>query len=290
MPRPGWDSPEAGLAPPAFVPPADNHLHTQFSYDAHAWGDMEATCARALALGVPSVAFTEHVDFLSWSEQDAASGVATDRVAHRNFAPFDLDGYLAEIERCRHLYPQLRILTGVEAGEPHLFSASLQRLLGEARPQRVLGSVHALVFNGTMRYANRAIPTLGIGEVMRRYLEEVLSMVTVCDFFEVLAHVDFISRYWPSQLAYDEGDFEDLFREIFTVLAGQQRVLELNTKTPLGSGRLIRWWYEQGGGAVSFGSDAHNPYDVADLFEVAVDIAEAAGFRPGRDRFDFWRR
>ena len=25
-------------------------------------------------------------------------------------------------------------------------------------------------------------------------------------------------------------------------------------------------------------------------FDLAVDVVEAAGFRPGRDRFDFWRR
>jgi histidinol-phosphatase (PHP family) len=28
---------------------------------------------------------------------------------------------------------------------------------------------------------------------------------------------------------------------------------------------------------------------VGDRFDLATDVAEAAGFRPGRDRFDFWR-
>ena len=46
----------------------------------------------------------------------------------------------------------------------------------------------------------------------------------------------------------------------------------------------MRWWYEEGGGAVSFGSDAHVPLRVGALFDVAVDIVAAAGFRPGRDR------
>ena len=31
------------------------------------------------------------------------------------------------------------------------------------------------------------------------------------------------------------------------------------------------------------------PY-VGQRFELAVGVVEAAGFRPGRDRFDFWRR
>lgn len=269
--------------------PADNHLHSEFSYDA-SMGDMELTCARAQQLGVPAVAFTEHVDFATWTPQDAAGAVAVDRVGHRHLAPFDVEGYLEEIERCRALFPQLRILTGIEAGEPHLFGASLAGLLGSWRPQRVLGSLHALVFDGTLRYASRGIPTLGAHEVMCRYLDEVYAMVAGSDVFEVLAHIDFVLRSWPYRQRYDERVYEEQFRSIFRLLASQGRVLEVNTKSPLASVQLLRWWYLSGGPAVSFGSDSHNPFDVAERFDLAVHVVESAGFRPGRDRYDFWRR
>ena len=52
---------------------------------------------------------------------------------------------------------------------------------------------------------------------------------------------------------------------------------------------LIRWWRDVGGTAVSFGSDAHLPQRVGDRFKLAVDVVEAAGFRAGRDPYDFWR-
>ncbi len=52
---------------------------------------------------------------------------------------------------------------------------------------------------------------------------------------------------------------------------------------------LIGWWREEGGDAVSFGSDSHHPLRVGARFDLAVDIVEAAGFKPGRDRYDFWR-
>ena len=42
---------------------SDGHVHSEWSWDARSVGSMEATCARAVALGLPSVAFTEHVDF-----------------------------------------------------------------------------------------------------------------------------------------------------------------------------------------------------------------------------------
>ena len=77
---------------------------------------------------------------------------------------------------------------------------------------------------------------------------------------------------------------------MFRALASSGRALEINTRSPLASVTLLRWWWQEGGDAVSFGSDAHEPYRVGEHFDVAVDIVEAAGFRPGRDRFDFWRR
>ena len=77
---------------------------------------------------------------------------------------------------------------------------------------------------------------------------------------------------------------------MFGAQASSGRVLEVNTRSPLVSSDLVRWWHEEGGGAVSFGSDAHQAYRVGPRFDVAVEIVEAAGFRPGRDRYDYWRR
>ena len=49
--------------------PPDNHVHTEFSWDASN-GSMHASCARAVELGLPSVAFTEHVDMAAWAIHD----------------------------------------------------------------------------------------------------------------------------------------------------------------------------------------------------------------------------
>ena len=50
---------------PAVLPP-DSHVHSQWSWDALA-GSMEGTCQRAVEIGLPAVAFTEHADFTPWS-------------------------------------------------------------------------------------------------------------------------------------------------------------------------------------------------------------------------------
>jgi histidinol-phosphatase (PHP family) len=47
------------------VLPADSHVHTEWSWDAPD-GSMERTCARAVEIGLPAVAFTEHADYTTW--------------------------------------------------------------------------------------------------------------------------------------------------------------------------------------------------------------------------------
>ena len=60
-------------------------------------------------------------------------------------APLDVEGYLADLARCRDEFPDLRILSGIEAGEPHLFPASVGRRAAAGNFQRVLGSLHGIV-------------------------------------------------------------------------------------------------------------------------------------------------
>jgi histidinol-phosphatase (PHP family) len=84
--------------------------------------------------------------------------------------------------------------------------------------------------------------------------------------------------------------FEEEYRAVVRALASTGRALEVNTTSPLASVDQVRWFHEEGGEAISFGSDSHQPGAVAQQFDLAVDVVEAAGFRAGRDRFDFWRR
>jgi histidinol-phosphatase (PHP family) len=76
--------------------PSDSHVHSEWSWDA-ADGSMERTCARAVELGLASVAFTEHADFTAWVTPDSEELPAhwAPFVADAVFEPppFDVDGY-----------------------------------------------------------------------------------------------------------------------------------------------------------------------------------------------------
>ncbi|MEO3744562.1 PHP domain-containing protein [Plantactinospora sp. B5E13] len=283
----------------ATVPP-DSHVHSEWSWDAPL-ASMELSCARAVEFGLPAIAFTEHLDHTVWTV--ALDGVHRDEHLASLATPdgvltppaFDAPGYLAAIETCRERFPDLRILSGLELGEPHWHVAACRRVLGAGRFDRVLGSVHCLpepadpdrFAEPPGHYRHRVA-----ADVVRQYLAEVVQLVTRSEVFSVLAHIDYPVRYWPERDAgpFDLSTFEAEFRHALRSTARSGRALEISTRIPSLHSTLIRWWHEEGGDAVSFGSDAHQPSAVARGFREAAAMARAHGFRPGENPYDLWPR
>ena len=269
--------------------PADNHVHSQWSYDTFGRTSMVAECERALELGVPAVAFTEHLDFNDYGPGDAIAATGIKPGWWDAMRPLDVTGYLAGIEECRHRFPSLRILSGVEAGEPHLFAGSVDAVLAAGSFDRVLGSLHALAWEGRQVNSSSLFRILAPAEVMRRYLAEVTALVEGQRGVRDPGPPGLSPPALAGAGPYAESDFEQEYRAVLRALASSGRVLEVNTFSPMASVTMLRWWREEGGTAVSFGSDAHVASRVGDKFRRAVEIAEAAGFGRGRDPADFWR-
>jgi hypothetical protein len=86
------------------APPPDGHVHTEWSWDTTV-GSMEQTCARAVDLGLPSIAFTDHCDFTRWQldpppPTPPPGSRENDWLHHQRDGwlvppPLDVDGYLA---------------------------------------------------------------------------------------------------------------------------------------------------------------------------------------------------
>ena len=255
-------------------------MHTEWSYDGPR-GSMERSCKRALELGLPAIAFTDHADFVK---------------VHDDQYCVDILGYLDSIERCRAKYTDLRILSGVELGEPHWFPEETAAVLAAGPLDNVLGSVHCIRLDGDVVDASQLRDREGLdfAAATRQYLGEVLAMIDGGQPFEALAHLDYPKRYWPEGAPpYVERDYEAEIRAVLRAAARTGRVLEVNTTR---GDRLcpdltvVRWWREVGGQAVQYGSDAHDPDKVAAGFRVATQMVEAAGFKPARDPVALWRR
>lgn len=276
--------------------PPDSHVHSEWSWDA-TQGSMEQSCARAMSLGLPAIAFTEHLDHTVWTvERDAideSDHLLTFTSSDGRVTPpaFDAHGYLEAVGRCRDQFPELRILSGLEIGEPHLHPAAVARVLDAGPYDRVLGSLHCLPDGERFAEPGELFRRRVAADLMREYLEEVARMVAHDDTFSVLAHIDYPVRSWPEGNAgsFDPEDFEEEFRNALGATAAAGKALEVNTVVPLHA-TILRWWHDVGGDAVTFGSDAHEPTAVARGFRDAAHLAEAHGFRPGRDPHDLWSR
>jgi histidinol-phosphatase (PHP family) len=98
--------------------PADSHVHSEWSWDAPT-GSMVRSCEKAVDLGLPAIAFTEHLDHTVWTvaldglhASDHLAALATPEGLLTPPA-FDAAGYLEAIEACRERFPELRILSGL---------------------------------------------------------------------------------------------------------------------------------------------------------------------------------
>jgi histidinol-phosphatase (PHP family) len=280
--------------------PADSHVHSEFSWDtggpdSAARGTLRATCARAVAIGLPAVFFTEHLDL-----EDAWVTDLEDFADHERHLVgadgvvavprFDVDGYLEEIDRCRAAFPELRIGTGLEFGQPGLRTDAARAVLDLDAFDRIIGSLHTVPLGAQRAEPNTLFRRLPAGEVIRRYLAEVPAMVAGAGPHEVVTHLDYAVRYWPEETEgpFDPRAFEEELRGAMRAIAGSGRALEINTRRlrPW----IPQWWAEEGGRAVSFGSDSHTPLALAANFPEATAMLEALGFRPGSDPRELWRR
>ncbi len=257
---------------------------------------MEQTCARAVDMGLPAVVFTEHVDFTAWmviaGELDDHEHLKQFVTPHGTLAPpkFNLDGYLECLQRCRDQFPSLRIISGVELGEPHWHGDEAASLLDAGQFDRVLGSLHCLPLGQQFAEPPNLYRHRPAAEVIREYLAEIPRLIKSSDAFGVLAHIDYPIRYWPAPAGpFDPNAFQEEFRHALRTVADSGRALEVNTRGPLHP-EIVRWWHAEGGEAVSFGSDAHSPTGIAHRFTEATAMVEAQGFRPGRHPYDFWTR
>ncbi len=276
--------------------PCDSHVHSEWSWDTSA-GDMEGSCARAVEIGLPAIAFTEHLDHTVWRialegpyVMDHLTAIA-DPDGLLTPPAFDPVGYLEEVEHCRDRFRQLHILSGLEMGEPHRHAEQCSRVLAAGRFDRVLGSLHTLPDQGTYAEPWGLYPHRDAHEVVREYLAGVAAMMATGGVFSVLAHIDYPVRSWPADRAgpFDPWAFEEEFRHALRATAQSGRALEINTRLPLDA-TILTWWHQESGDAVTFGSDAHLPAAVAHGFAEAAQMAEAHGFRPGNDPFGLWGR
>src|SRR5437667_5939001 len=143
---------------------------------------MERSCERAIELGLPAIAFTDHADFVK---------------VHEDQYCVDIAGYLDSVERCRAKFTGLRILSGVELGEPHWFPIETAAVLSAGPLDNVLGSVHCVKLDGEIVDASQLRDRACVEQTAatREDFGEVLAMIVGGQAFERVAHRAYALSY-----------------------------------------------------------------------------------------------
>jgi histidinol-phosphatase (PHP family) len=275
---------------------ADYHIHTRFSCDSEA--DMSRVCESAIAKGMREIAFTDHADF----------------------GPSDPPGYfqpaqyLAAIDSCRSQYgSRLCLRAGIEMGESHIFRTELQRILATGDFDYVIGSAHYAV-SPTYPASSTDPASLQcawqepyfeqpLHQAYEAYFQQVVNLAAEGDF-DVLGHLDLVKRdAYKYAKPYDGPEpYADMIRTALRSVVERGKGIEINTSSlykgkgmsdPCPSLNIVRWYRELGGEILVLGSDAHSPDKVGSHFDVALEIARAAGFKrlaAFEQRKIFWNR
>lgn len=262
---------------------SDNHVHTSFSSDSKT--PMEEMLRQAIALGLPSICFTDHMDY---DFPDLGNGM--------DFL-FDAEEYFHELNRLSRLYPQISIRKGIELGLKPYLTERCNALTASHPFDFVIGSTH-LVDDMDPYY-----PEYWDGKTekqgLERFYETTLENIRAGIDFDVYGHIDYIIRYTPTQQdnrskgILDEAYMErclketfDIIDEILRTLIENGRGIEMNTsglKYGLGhphpQEKILKRYRELGGEIITVGSDGHQPEHLAYDFEKVPEILRSCGFR-----------
>ncbi len=248
---------------------ADMHMHCEASEDSET--PIADLCREALNKNLSYIAVTDHVELVDYQkgEYDIAAQESW-RLMNEATIPCGL-----------------RLLKGIELGEPCCDIPLASALLSERHYDFVLASQHRLSDQKSDYYFidYRSWSEEDIETEMQEYFEEVLRVVR-WNGFDSLAHLTYPFRYLPEQ--WRNGDYsrwESTIDEILQTLARNGKALEINTSgIRKGQGMtspdfpLIKRFYELGGRRITIGSDAHREHEVGSDLEAAAKLAKAAGF------------
>lgn len=246
----------------------DCHVHSDCSGDCKT--PLLEMCRAAVANGVTTICFTEHIDF-----------EPTDSC----YQTFDYEHYNRCIEEARLAFGGLiDIRSAVEVDFQAKFAMEIKNLLDNTKFDYVLGAAHyvdGVILEDHQRYfAGKSADAAYLP-----YLENTLAAVE-SGWFDALAHLDLCKRYGVRYYGlFDWSRYSDLIERILVGVIEREMALEINTsglrQSPgdtYPSAEIIQLYASLGGKLVTAGSDAHRPEHIGAGVDTAVSIARMTGF------------
>jgi histidinol-phosphatase (PHP family) len=249
----------------------DQHVHTDNSFDGN--HSVILFCETAVAMGLRTVAFTDHVEMDHYRDQHF------DRTAKQSFF---------EIVRARSAFRgKLIVSAGVELGQPTYNLPEAEALVQSYSYDVILGSIHNL--RGQPDFWFLPYETYSDGDIsamLHAYFRELLQLAA-WGGFDILAHLTYPLRYMVGEhgFAVNVMDYADEIDAVLEAAVQNRLALEINTsglRQKLGKTMpdeyIVRRFRALGGERVTLGSDAHYAEHLGAGLETGMDLARRCGF------------
>ncbi len=245
----------------------DHHVHTRFSPDSNA--DIVKYITKAKELDLAYLIFTDHIDF------------GTKDPEFINF--IDFDDYIREMKSLERQY-EIPIKIGVEIGYEKNYKKEIDQFLKNHKFDFVISSIH--YGNGMDFYMGDFFVGKTKYESYLDYFKLVLEMVENFTSYDVVGHMDYISRYGPYEdRHYNYGDYKDILDEILKAIIKNNKGMEVNTsglrgklKTTFPKNEVLLRYKELGGNKITVGSDCHFNDHYSAHFEEVISNLNSMGF------------
>lgn len=252
----------------------DTHTHSTHSFDGRA--ELKDMLATAQKKGVAFYGVCEHFNYdydLSCLDKDEAARVAG----------FDPDGYFHEGRHLQEDYAGvMNVLIGAEFGysDDEAVKARYREALQKYSPDFVVNSVHS-IGGKDYYYTSTGDKAKAYGE----YLSLIRRSLDAPYHYDIVGHIGYVARYVPYEdKSFETSMFGEQIDDILSTIIAKDKILEVNTaskKLPqktIPDENILRRYYELGGRKISFGSDAHDAWRIAEKWDEVVEMLKNIGF------------
>lgn len=247
--------------------PADYHMHTPLCH--HASGEPTEYAARAAALGLTEIGFSDH------------SPMRRDNFDEWRMNADKLAEYVEKVRRAQKDFPRLTIRLALEVDYLPGQEEWIRELAAKYPWDYFIGSVHYVSEDWAIDNPAK------LSEWKKRDAWEVwsvyfdwLTRAADSGLFEIIGHADLPKKFG----IYPKQDCTPLFEKFLQTAARKNVAIELNTaglrkdcKEIYPSPQIVRL-ARQHDVPITFGSDAHAPGEVALNFAEAIQLARSAGY------------
>lgn len=231
---------------------------------------MENQLAAAKKAGLKYIAFTEHLDYDS----------LVDKVAD---GTLDIAAYEKKCLDVKRREKDVFVAFGVECGFHPLASQMYAEELPKHNFDVIINSVHAV------NCRDPYFPSFYEGRPKEQsygeYFKAVRDSLEVPYRYDVIGHIGYAMRYYPGDDKSLDPASVEIVRDIFKRAIELGKTVEVNSHvklTGLGSvptASMLKIYRELGGENITFSSDAHQAFRIADKWQSVYAVLEELGFR-----------